>query len=80
VELLTTSVIQPAHIASILNHGHLHTQANTQVRNIVRTGPLGTLDHTLGTTLAKTALNTILESFIRVHTEKTYRNQNSVGG
>lgn len=57
VELVTTSTSQPAHIAGVLNHRHLHTQANTEVRNIVRTGPLGSLDHTLGTTLTETALH-----------------------
>lgn len=70
VELLTTSSSQPAHVASVLNNGHLHTQAHTQVRNIVRTSPLGTLDHALGTTLAKTTLNIILESIHKAYAEK----------
>lgn len=81
VEFCATGLGHTTDVASILDNSQLHTQANTQVGNIVRTGPVGTLNHSFRTTLAETTLRQLLDKKARYTKEiKTYGNQDTVGG
>lgn len=57
VEFGAARLIQAAHILSKLNHSELHTKADTKVRNVIGTSPVGTFDHSICATLAETTLS-----------------------
>src|SRR6201996_8690334 len=55
IELGAVGIGKAKHVAAVLDNGHLHTQADTKVRNAVLTRVACGLDLSLDATLAETA-------------------------
>ncbi len=55
IKFFRSSVLDTCQISRSLDHGHLHTKANPEVRNVVLARILRRLDLALGATLAKAA-------------------------
>lgn len=54
VQLLTADILDVGDVAAELQHGQLHTQADTQERLVVGTRPCDGLHHTLSTSVTET--------------------------
>lgn len=48
-------VLQSTDVTGVLNNRNLHSQANSQVGNVVLSGPLGSRNHTLSTTSSESS-------------------------
>ena len=57
VEFFTTGILNTSNVAGIFHNSELHTEADTQERNLLGTSPSDGLDHTCGRTIAETARN-----------------------
>lgn len=70
----------PAHIASVLDDGQLHTQADTKVRHVICASPVSRFDHALGAALAKTTLRKELAPEFSRQQSGTYWDEDAVSG
>lgn len=55
VELLGSGILEVAEVAGGLDDGNLHTKADTEEGGLLLTSPLGSANHTLGTTVTEAA-------------------------
>lgn len=55
IELLRGGILELAEVAGSLDDGNLHTKADTEEGGLLLTSPLGSTDHTLGTTVTEAA-------------------------